>query len=166
MDNPLTQVELAYLAGLIDGEGTITLERTGKRRMSGVMGLSPSVIVANTDDSLIQWTVTAFRRLGANPYIKTQTPSQKNKRRKPCYWVVVKSLTKSKKILSAVKQYLIAKKSQADLILEFIDIRGNSQLAKGKPYGEREMMILDQIRALNYRGVSETEDYGIRKRIA
>ena len=29
MDNPLTQVELAYLAGLIDGEGTVTLERTG-----------------------------------------------------------------------------------------------------------------------------------------
>ncbi|HDZ13365.1 hypothetical protein LCGC14_0643850 [marine sediment metagenome] len=166
MDNPLTQVELAYLAGLIDGEGTITLERTGKRRMNGVMGLSPSVIVANTDTSIVQWVVTSFERIGAKPYIKTQTPSQKNKRCKPCYWVIVKSLTKSKKILTVVKQYLIAKRAQADLILEFIQIRGDSQGAKGKPYGEREMRILDQIRALNYRGVSETEDYGIRMKIA
>ena len=51
------------------------------------------------------------------------------------------------------------------LVLEFVDVRGDAQKAKGKPYGTVELSILDRIRALNHRGTSTTEDHGIRHKI-
>lgn len=164
MENPLTQCELAYLAGIIDGEGTITLERTGNRRMNGVMGLSPKVIITNTNEDLIQHCLNLFIRAGINPHVKSQDKNY-GLRKKPCYWITVQGLSKCKKILSVLRQHLTAKYSQALLILEFIEIRGESESAKGKPYGYRELGILDKIRALNHRGVSETEDCGLRRRV-
>lgn len=164
MGNQHTQDELnlAYLAGLIDGEGTITLERSGIRRLNGVMGLSPVVLVANTDLAIVEFVTNQFRRMGANPHIKTQAKGYA-KRQKQCYWVKVHSLTKAKKVLEPVIPYLIGKRAQAQLILDFVAYRGDSQLAKGKPYGPYELGILEKIRALNHRGVSETEDHGLSR---
>ena len=165
MDNPHIQdVEIAYFAGLIDGEGTITLERTGNRRMNGITGLSPKIIVANTDLAIIEVCKTYFKRLGVKPHIKSQLAGKYN-RGKTMYWVTIQGLSKCKKVLPKLIPYLVGKAGQARLLLDFIDHRGNSQEAKGKPYGEYEMRILDQIRSLNHRGVSETEDHGLRHKI-
>lgn len=162
MDNPHMQSELSYLAGVIDGEGTITLERSGKRRLCGVMGLSPMIIIANTNRDLIQYCINIISKFGINPYIKTQD-SGRYGRGKAMYWICIKGFTKCKKILSSIKKYLVAKYAQANLLIEFIDYRGDSQEAKGKPYGEVELGILEKIRSLNRRGVTETEDHGLRK---
>lgn len=160
MDNPHTLVDLVYLAAIIDGEGTITLERTGKRRLAGVMGLSPKVIVANTNEAIIQHIVNIFQRIGVNPHIKTQDAGKYN-RGKKMYWVTVQGLTKAAKVLEAIKPYLVGKLAQAHLVLEFVAIRGDAQVAKGKPYGAKELQILARIRALNHRGVTETEVHGL-----
>jgi len=164
MGNPhMQEVEMAYLAGLIDGEGTITLERSGNRRLNGMMGLSPKVIVTDTDRAIVDATMTIMRRLGVNPYVKVQSPA---KRKKACFWVTVSGLSKCKKVLEAVKPYLVGKLAQAQLVLDFVESRGNSQAAKGQQYSEAELQILDKLRALNHRGVSETEDHGLRWKLA
>jgi hypothetical protein len=160
MDNPhIREVDLAYLAGIIDGEGTVTLERNGTRRLSGVMGFSPKVIVANSNRALIQRVVDIFVMLGVTPYIKSQEAG-KYSRGKVMYWVSTMSLTKCAKILRPLLPYLVAKNAQARIVLDFIERRGDSQLAKGKPYSEYELTLVQQIRALNFRGMSETEDHG------
>jgi len=161
MSNPHTyEIELAYLAGVIDGEGCISLERNGNRRLNGVTGLQAMVCVTNTNEALISYCLNIFRRIGVNPYIKSQAVGYGKKARcKTCYWLTTQGLTKTKKVLEAVLPYLIAKRAQAELVLEFIKLRGDSQLAKGKPYGDAEYGILTRIRALNFRGVSETEDH-------
>lgn len=165
MNNPHVQdFALSYLAGIIDGEGTITLERSGNRRLCGVMGLSPRVIITNTNEQIIQYCVNLFRLMGVTPYIKTQDVGYKT-RRKKCYWVCVSGLSKCKKVLEPLIRYLVGKETQARLVLDFIKLRGLDSLNKGKPYGEEELIILDKIRALNFRGTSETEDYGIRNKI-
>lgn len=156
------EVELAYLAGLIDGEGTITLERTGNRRLSGVTGLSPHVVIANTNEAIIQYAVQLFQRLGVNPHIKTQLKGY-GSRQKTCYWVGMTGLTKSRKVLEPLLPYLVGKTAQARLVLDFIYYRGSTAEAKGKPYGTYEIGILEKIRALNFRGVSTTEDESLRK---
>lgn len=161
MHNPHTlERDLVYLAAMIDGEGTITLERSGKRRLQGVMGLSPTVVVTNTNEAIIQHVVNIFHGIGVNPYIKTQQATNGG-RCKTCYWVTVKGITKVRLVLEAIKPFLVGKLSQANLVLEFAYLRGDSSLAKGKPYGEVELGILQKIRALNFRGVSETEDYAL-----
>lgn len=148
---------IEYLAAMIDGEGTITLERTGKRRLAGVMGLSPKVIVSNTNQAIIQHVVNIMRSVGVNPHIKSQDRGPY----KTMFWVTTQGLTKAVKILNVVKPFLVGKLAQAELVLEFARLRGDSQLAKGKPYGERELQILKQIRALNFRGVTTTEAHGL-----
>lgn len=175
MGNPhVREVELAWLAGIIDGEGTITLERNGTRRLAGIMGLSPKVIVANSNEAIIQRTVNLMQHLGVNPHIKTQVSGYGRKladgsrtvtRRRNMYWVVCAGLAKSKRILAPVLPHLIGKAEQARVVLDFIEVRGDPQQAKGKPYGEYELSLLERIRALNFRGTTETEDHGIRRRI-
>ena len=146
--------DLGYLAAIIDGEGCITLDRTGKRRLAGVMGLQPKVIVTNTNRAIIQHVINLFLRLGVTPHVKGQL----RRDMKSCYWVMVSGLTKSAKVLNILKPYLVGKVAQAQLVLDFIELRGDSRLAKGKPYGDSEMRILEQIRALNHRGVSTTDN--------
>jgi len=161
MGNPhIRKVDLAYFAGLLDGEGTITLERNGTRRKyNGQMGYSPKVIVANTNQALIQRVFDVERALGINPHIKTQLAGKYN-RGKVMYWVTVAGLTKCAKLLRPVLPYLVAKNAQARIVLDFIERRGELQ-AKGKPYNEAELNLVQQIRALNFRGMSETEDHGL-----
>jgi len=147
---------MAYLAAIIDGEGMITLERTGNRRLNNVMGLSPRIVIANTNEAIIQHIANLFRSVGANPHIRSRQEQNGWKR---CMWISVQGLSKCRKVLEAIKPFLVGKFAQAELALEFIRLRGDSQLAKGKPYGPAEMSILDRIRALNRRGVTETERY-------
>lgn len=163
LDNPHTsERELGYLAAMIDGEGTITLERTGKRRICGVMGLAPKIIVANTNPAIVTYVMDIFKRLGVNPHVKSSIVG----RNKQCFWVTVQGLAKTKRILQYVEPYLVGKVAQAKLMLEFIILRGDPRLAKGKVYGSQEIEILDKIRALNRRGVTETEDHERRVAIA
>lgn len=165
IDNLHTIVDLVYLAAIIDGEGTITLERTGKRRLAGVMGLSPKVIVANTNEAIIQHVVNILRRIGVNPHIKSQEAGKYN-RGKKMFWITVQGLSKAARVLEKIKPYLVGKLAQTQLVLEFVAIRGESQVAKGKPYGEAELQILNRIRALNHRGVSTTEEHGLTAKAA
>ena len=158
----MLESELGYLAAMIDGEGCITIERGGNRRLNGVTGLQPKVIVTNTNEAIVEYVSNLFNRLGVTPYIKSQEIGYgTHPRRKRCYWVTIQGLTKTAKILNAIKPYLVGKLAQAQLVLDFIAFRGDAQLAKGKPYGETEWKILDRIRALNFRGKSTTEDHGL-----
>lgn len=163
MGNPHAQeVELAYLAGVIDGEGTITIERTGNRRLNGIQGLSPKVVVANTDTALIDYCANLFKRIGVKPHIKMQKRGYKT-RKKDQYWITIGTLTKCRKLLIPIMPFLIAKHAQAELVMEFIRIRGDTLEAKGKPYGQAELRLLERIRALNIRGATETEDYDLTR---
>jgi hypothetical protein len=136
MDNPhIREVDLAYFAGIIDGEGTITLERNGTRRAyNGQMGFSPKVIIANTSQPLLQRVFSIIEAIGVNPHIKTQLAGKYN-RGKVMYWVTVAGLTKCAKVLRPLLPYLVAKQAQARVVLDFIERRGDPVLAKGKPYG-------------------------------
>jgi hypothetical protein len=162
MDNPhIRDIDLAYLAGIIDGEGTVTLERNGTRRKgNGQMGFSPKVIIANTNRALIQRITNIESALGVNPHIKVQLAG-KYKRGKVMYWATIAGLSKCGRILRPILPYLVAKDGQARIVLDFIDYRGDPIIAKGKPYGEYELGLVEKIRALNIRGMSETEDHGL-----
>lgn len=158
MDNPhILESELGYLAGIIDGEGTITLERSGKRRLCGVMGLVPKVVVANSNEAIVNYVIMLFKKIGITPYIKTQIAG-KYGRHKKMYWIIFHGLTRTTKALTILLPYLVGKLAQAQLVLEFNAYRGDPIKAKGRPYGPIELGILQKIRALNFRGMSETED--------
>ena len=100
--------QIAYLAGIIDGEGTFYI---GKHAIQE-RGFNARVLVVNTNEKLMNWLHCTF---GGLLYSRK---SKKNPHWKLKYeWILNKS-----DILSFCKlllPYLICKKEQAELMIEF-----------------------------------------------
>lgn len=109
---PLTEVEKAYLAGIIDGEGCIGIGRRRGATKGGSKPLyiTPTLQVKNTRKELLEWLV---ERYGGGIY---ESIDKRNDRRKPIWgWVVA-----GQRALRAIKDarpYLLLKTEQADLLL-------------------------------------------------
>jgi len=54
---------------------------------------------------------------------------------------------------------MVGKQAQARLILEWIESRGDTNVAKGKPYSDYDFQIWDKVKSINHRGVT---DCGLR----
>lgn len=96
---PLKESDLPYLAGIIDGEGCIRVNN------------SVRLMIANTDIHLIEWLSLNF-----GGYYWT------NKRSQPRYKILYQwelSAKKACKLLEMVYPFLIIKKAQAKLVLDF-----------------------------------------------
>ena len=154
--NILTETQKAYLAGLIDGEGYISLllylRPYGKGRVYQQFACKFSV--SNTNLSLLQtirsWVGEGTIRLNKRPKLATE----KEKGWKASYlWVIYPSVMRY--LLPLILPYLIIKKEQAELVLSYLAI------VRGKGYGshssqeekERKMVIVNKLRILNQRGV-------------
>ena len=135
----LSVATLAYLAGLIDGEGTITVTyhtpRKGKHKY-----LTLWVKVANTDARMTEWIksalsgwITVYHR---PPY-------------KICY-VWGDTGQRAASILRAVYPYLITKKEQAKLAIEMCGSMDGITHITPQMQTYREN-IAEQIRSLNRR---------------
>ena len=101
-----TDVELAYLAGIIDGEGSFVLHRhkDGYRFASQLQ-------VGNTDVRMLEWIAARF---GGNVRLERRS----NLKHKPIYrWVSDASMLDA--LITATLPYLICKRDQADLMLAY-----------------------------------------------
>jgi hypothetical protein len=100
--------ELAYLAGIIDGEGWITAVRS---RQTGKY--TPHVGVATTDLPLIEWIKNHF---GGSVY--TRTPQKGVGPRKTRYeWQIHQSMVDA--LLPEVLPYLVIKAERARAMIAF-----------------------------------------------
>ncbi len=135
---PLEEVEKAYLAGIIDGEGTVTLQKHHRNETP-----QPCVSVANNSFELLQWIKL---RIGGVIVSK--------KKRKPHHndsyaWSIRQD--KAIRFLNEIKQYLIIKKPQADLIVR----RYKSVTHRAGKYTpamlKKKMRLVAEIRRLNQR---------------
>lgn len=139
--------DIGWLAGIMDGEGTITLS-LGTDRPKGHMHLcvafsNTSVVVAEKVQRIlceleIDWkTYTACKVTGW----------------KAIHQVKVMRIDDVKKLLIILEDHLTCKREQARLMLEFLHERKSG---KRKAYTERCIGLANAIRALNRRGSVET----------
>ena len=135
----MTPVNLAYLAGLIDGEGTVTLKRTGGTAKKNLL---PIVIVVNTSEEIISWlrgqiatpnALIAFRRYA--PGARLWSFSIRGLNYLPLY--------------KALIPYLTLKRPQMELLVEWTSLR-LSQHRDTKP-AERALLLSRMIRFMNLR---------------
>lgn len=127
-----TDAEIGWIAGALDGEGTIGLARAlrtdGKRSY-----YSPFLQVVNTDEA---FTAKAHRLLGGTRRIN-------GKERYPIHVVYVKSMTQVGRLLEMLLPHLTVKARRAGLLLQYVKIR------HGKPgkssYGNEEASIWEQV---------------------
>jgi len=109
----MTKQELAYLAGIVDGEGTVNIafiKTSGEYRAR--------LYVVNTSYALIEWIKARF---GGLVYKRIS----KNEKWKPKYEWVMPVSRKDTKLLKQLIPYLVIKKQQAGLVLELIATIGN-----------------------------------------
>jgi hypothetical protein len=148
----LTETDYAYLAGVIDGEGTITFSRIPTRRNGRVYcNYSPHLSISNTDLGMMK---SLKRRFGGG-LVRVAPPSNKLwKRGNILYFRREEMLT----LLPKVTPYLTGKKRKAELLLEYMTTRTESvrQDKNGRyvgiPLTDRQRKIISEIRKRNRRG--------------
>jgi hypothetical protein len=149
----MSDVDLAYLAGLIDGEGTVSL----KRSSGGHRNPAPTIMVANTADSMLDW-------------IKEKIPTPNARLEKPGPSAGISKgirLGRGRFIIrgmnylplyKALLPYLTVKRPQMELLIEWISIR-LVQHRKSSKLTERALLLAHMLRFMNLRGygLSPTE---------
>jgi|HubBroStandDraft_1064217.scaffolds.fasta_scaffold66756_2 hypothetical protein len=141
-------VEVGWLAGIMDGEGTITLN-LGTDRPKGHMHLC--IAFSNTSLSVIEKVQKILGKMGVN--FKTYCASKANRGWKDIHQVKVMQIDSVKVLLNILVPHLTCKRQQAALMLEFLAYR---ECGKRKAYTEECIALAGAIRALNHRGSVET----------
>lgn len=107
---PLTEPERAYFAGILDGEGSISLVRSFAPRTRGRY-VYPIVRVANTDDKLILWL---HERIIIGSVKYNSKINDKSKLVHHIGWASWDAV----EVLSLALPYLVVKKERARIVLE------------------------------------------------
>ena len=135
----VTQFELGWLAGIIDGEGSITVCKRGPTYV-------PTIKMANTSKVLVEKYCEILDGLDISHKCYGK---QKNGNCKYQWEVCIDGRPRVHKALSIVQNLLIAKQKQATKVGEWIESRG---LDLRGPYTENQLNIIKNIRELNGRG--------------
>jgi len=111
VERTLEATDLAYAAGIIDGEGSIQIQRSRNERYSSGHRYALTVKVSMTDIAVPIWLQGKF---GGS--ICTYKP-KKGYRRPLIRWAIGAKGTL--RFLEAIYPYLVAKKNEAELAIEF-----------------------------------------------
>ena len=135
---PLEEVEKAYVAGIVDGEGTVTLMKHHKNETH-----IPFVGIANNSLELLKWIKSLA---GGNICSKKKRLPHHN----DSYVLNIRQ-DRALRFLNEIKQYLIIKRRQADLITS----RYKSVTHRAGKYTpemlKNKMLLVAKIRKLNQR---------------
>lgn len=138
----------AYLAGIIDGEGCLSVYYI-KRHGNIANSLYPVLIIGNTDIRLLKWLNTYF------PAEKIKERIHKNKNAKPSYTYRNRNKKMLIEILKGTIPYLVLKQKQAKLLLNFLLQPVNRKgIRITKLQIKSRYMLRDKIRRLNKRGIN------------
>ena len=142
----LSEADRGYLAGIMDGEGTLRVMRALKK------WYAPFIQITNTDKVLMDWLqqILGVKGIGCMYY----EGKRKNPKHKPKYVYNIASVQGVKQILEQTIDILKIKHRQAILLLEFISLKEEKA-----DYGvlPREKEIFEELTKLNRRGVSVAE---------
>ena len=121
-----TIVQLAYLAGIVDGEGSIYIGNFSSNPKTGTLYYQTNMEVTNTDENLINWLIENIggRR---NKYTFKQLPN--NSRRDVYRWIASGELLT--KLCHLLLPYLIIKKRQCEIMINMRKTFEGSPAKKG-----------------------------------
>lgn len=147
----MTNEKLAWLAGLWDGEGTITVFKH-QDESDKYWKLRPTCCVSNTDPNIVTEILKLGDEMGIHYALFTTTP--KKKQHAAAYQLNLRKMSSIKILLEAILPYLIGKKSQAELTLRFVESRMKHMRGTNeeRAYTEEEESLSKQLYKLNAKG--------------
>lgn len=147
MDNQqeiLIEADAGWLAGMIEGDGYITLitqKNADVKRNSGLV-VAPKVGITNQDGLIIEKAVRLFKQLGASgTYLVTEKMNIPGRKlNADVLHLSTARLSAVYKILVSILPHLAGQKAgRARLLLEFVESR---LLHKNAPYLPEEIMVI------------------------
>lgn len=135
--------EFAWLAGLIDGDGCISFAKIKQSSARNTQReyYVPYVSITTTCITTKNYLESMFKEYQLPLYINLK-PSR-NIHQKPVWRLTAQGLTRTEKLLNKIKDYLITKKEECELMLEFIQERKDLQFQKVR--GPREKDIVNRM---------------------
>lgn len=133
-------IELAWLAGFIDGEGSFGLYSANNRRT-----LTGMFTINNTHFSSMQMVMDLLNDMG----VKFDSGMRKRacEGRKDQVWVRIRNRENIVKLMVMIEPYLVTKKLQVLLLLKYYEIHVDNT-----PATEEAYKIADKIKELNAYG--------------
>lgn len=141
----LSATELAYVAGIIDGEGCIQIRPHKPRGASRTRVYQVLVSITNGNEKLIKWL---HKSLGGNLYEHRKSYGTVHR-----MWQINLSTSHAVNMLRAIRPYLIAKAAQCDIAIAFQDHveeckhKGYARtgVAKGKPILSEDVIAFREL---------------------
>ena len=139
--------KLAYLAGIIDGEGTISIWSNQDSKKRGKFNLR--IYFSSTDKCIIDWVCENF---GGYQYANN-APSRKPNWKQAYIWVLDRPRTDW--FLKEIHDFLIIKKERCAIAIKFretfINFDGKQRKVDDETYQKR-VNFVNQMKLLNSRG--------------
>ena len=139
----LTDIEIGYIAGLIDGEAAFIL-RVSKHRKYGNY-VRTQVRIDSVDVEHLSFLKTKLGGSLLGPY-------QNREEWSPFHVWVLTSPMEIRNLLLRVYPHLLVKKDQAKIILEWFSIRGNRAGKRGSKIPSDELELIARLRKLARKG--------------
>lgn len=145
-----SKIDLAYIAGFVDGEGCIGLHRNSDN------SLKASITIGNAHAGALKFIQRTLGFGGLYIHVK-----EGNRVRQWQYQT--RNMGELFKFLSLIAPYLIIKRKHAILMLRFLKSRlrrikpgRKKTFSRKNPYNQAELKIWIQLRYLNRRGKEKT----------
>lgn len=128
----VTDFEVGWLAGVIDGEGTVAFSVYPLRHKGSILQelrVKPQIIVTNTDKDLVERVADIFGRCQIGVHFQTRTQhgrsfaGNKPSKYRPLHVANISGFKRAKKALELVVPHLVSKKAKAEIVLRYIDQR-------------------------------------------
>ncbi len=144
----MKQEDLAWFAGFIDGEGTISINQHDKKR--GPF-LQPRMTVSNTHIPTLRHFEKLLEELNLAFYVDWKTNPSNFGERKPLWRISFVGFKRLFQVLKLIVPYLVTKKGQGELTFQFLQSRLNGATDNGgyKSYTGEEIKLAQQVRELN-----------------
>lgn len=137
----LKERQLGWLGGIIDGEGTITIRV--KERKGQSTFLTPVISMVNTDKLLMDTFTDILKEYNIPHWVSYYEPT---KNWKPRWQVQIGGLRRCQKALPIIKDYLVAKKELAEIVLDWCNSRIN-KAGKREYYSEKDLEIVRLVKS-------------------
>lgn len=139
----MNKTELAYLAGIIDGEGCFTIEICPPTSYRKGTLFTCRLTITNTDERLLKWL---SEKVGGKIFKRKLING-----RKQCYsWRIYASVIDQ--IIPCVIPYLITKKDEAKVIMKFRKSFTGRSTKNTKQICEFRELCLKELKFHNYLG--------------
>jgi hypothetical protein len=136
----VTDLDLGWLAGIIEGEGCFYLQATHNRKQTAY---SPQIFITNTNERIIAKAERIIKALGLACYIYLQKQgSYRN-----CWKVAVMGMKRVQRFIHILYPYIECRREQLECLKTFTEERLSK--IRTAPYGEKELWAIECLHKLN-----------------